>query len=144
MLQLYGIEHKVYNSKFERNELGSVGLIFAHSDVTLTDSYVVHQYFNFERVETGIPYYSYAIYGEALRVPTFEEYISDFVDPSEIRRALRFKQTYFEHSMRDRRDESTIIGFYGLDSDSPIIEFKRFEEGLNTLDCYWDGRTLCR
>lgn len=144
VLQLYGIEHKVYNSKFERNELGSVGLIFAHSDVTLTDSYVVHQYYNFERVETGIPYYSFAIYGEALRVPTFEEYISDFVDPSEIRRALRFKQTYFEHSMRDRRDESTIIGFYGLDSDSPIIEFKRFEEGLNTLDCFWDGRTLCR
>ncbi|MDP7453755.1 MAG: hypothetical protein QGE95_16060, partial [Arenicellales bacterium] len=67
----------------------------------------------------------------------------DTIYPREITRKIYFKNTLIEHS---RDNDVTIIGvFDDLEiGDSPIVEFKRFDEGLNTRECFWDGRTLCR
>lgn len=146
MLRFSGLGHKLDNTRFERNNIQSVmGLILVNSEVTLSDSYVAHSYYNYERTESRVPFFIFSLIGkESVNYATFDRYVSDPVQTSEINRMISFKNTFFEHSMRSVRDEATIIGFYDLESDSPIVEFKRFEEGLNTLDCYWDGRTLCR
>ena len=141
ILQLYGIEHNVINSKFEKNEISNfLGLIHVNSIVSLIDSYIVGNTYNYEPAMG--PYSIFSIIGpESINVPSMERYARDTIYPREITRKIYFKNTLIEHS---RDNDATIIGFYDLQSDSPIVEFKRFDEGLNTRECFWDGRTLCR
>ena len=143
ILQLYGIEHNVINSKFEKNEISNIlGLIHVNSIVSLIDSYVVGNTYNYEP-DMG-PYSIFSIIGpRIINVPSMERFARDTIYPREITRKIYFKNTLIEHS---RDNDVTIIGvFDDLEiGDSPIVEFKRFDEGLNTRECFWDGRTLCR
>ena len=82
---------------------------------------------------------------ESVAVPTYERYIDDPIDPRQSGRSIKFKDTYFQHSLEADRDEVSIIGFYDLDgSGQERIYFERFDEGVNTKDCFWDGNTFCR
>tara|TARA_B100001142_G_scaffold54439_1_gene52813 strand:+ start:1491 stop:3143 length:1653 start_codon:yes stop_codon:yes gene_type:complete len=146
ILHLSGIEHKVIDSNFEKNEIaGALGLIAANSQVSLIRSYVVDNNYSFPR-NPEMPFSLFSIIDrESVAVPTYERYIDDPIDPRQSGRSIKFKDTYFQHSLEADRDEVSIIGFYDLDgSGQERIYFERFDEGVNTKDCFWDGNTFCR